>query len=223
MSAEERRDQPARRSGRRREAPPLRRRHPDRGRTRRPAVIIAPGRDRPRPRGISARSFTASPCRRPFPTRRGRPGCPPAPSSPSIVARPSSCGRCRASASPRGPLSPEDGTLAPGRSPRTRRGRFRQSYRRVQGAGGADRLAPFSCSGRRRRCHRAGAAWVANSSDETVTRSTSRRAKPRDPVRKDRKGGVDCLCEADWLRACKASQSFPTPAHYGGRFVAGPD
>src|SRR5439155_22282447 len=36
-----------------------------------------------------------------------------APSSPSIVAGPSSCGRCRASASPPGLLSAEDRTLAP--------------------------------------------------------------------------------------------------------------
>jgi hypothetical protein len=43
-----------------------------------------------------------------------------------------------------------------------------------------------------------------------------------DPVRKDRKGGVECVCEADWLRARRGSQSFPTPAHYGGRFAAGP-
>ncbi len=41
-----------------------------------------------------------------IPRSRGRPACPLAPSSPSIVAGPSFCGRCRASASPqRTPIS----------------------------------------------------------------------------------------------------------------------
>src|SRR6266545_5348196 len=54
----------------------------------------------------SFRTSQASLCFRPCPTRRGRPACPLAPSSPSIVAGPSFCGRCRASASPqRTPIS----------------------------------------------------------------------------------------------------------------------
>lgn len=57
-------------------------------------------------RVVSFRTSQASLCCRPCPTRRGRPACPLAPSSPSIVAGPSSCGRCRASASPqRTPIS----------------------------------------------------------------------------------------------------------------------
>jgi hypothetical protein len=48
----------------------------------------------------SFRTSQASLCCRPCPRRRGRPACPLALSSPSIVAGPSFCGRCRASASP---------------------------------------------------------------------------------------------------------------------------
>ena len=67
--------------------------------------IIAPYRSWA-DRVVSFRTSQASLCCRPCPTRRGRPACPLAPSSPSIVAGPSSCGRCRASASPqRTPVS----------------------------------------------------------------------------------------------------------------------